>query len=72
MSENLTLAEMLEMRKDLMTALGTGAKRIKTGERETEFQSVSQMQKALNSMNVNIDRLSKDKPRTTLRPFVTY
>jgi len=72
MAEDLTLDELRELRKDLKTAIFTGAKKIKHNDRETEFQSVQQMQRALDQVDREIACLSGISPRTVLTPTVIY
>lgn len=72
MATDLTLDELKEFRKDLKTALFTGAKKVRHNDRETEFQSVQQMRLALADLNKEIARLSGTPIRTTIRPTTTY
>ena len=70
--DDLTLEELCALRKDLKTALFTGAKKIKHNDRETEFQSVQQMQRALDQLEREISSKSGIRPRTVIIPTVTY
>lgn len=69
---DLSLTELYEFRSSLKTALFTGAKKVKHNDRETEFQSVQQMQRALDQLNAEILRLEGRCPRTVINPTVTY
>ena len=71
-TNDLTLDELCAIRKDLEIALFTGAKKIRHNERETEFQSVQQMQRALDQLNRKIADISGVSTRTVINPTTTY
>ena len=71
-TDDLTLDELCAIRKDLKTALYTGAKKIKHNDRETEFQSVQQMQRALDQLEREIAAKSGIIPRTVVVPTTIY
>ena len=72
MINDLPLTELYELRNTLKTALFTGAKKIKHNDRETEFQSVQQMQRALDQLNREISTKEGGQKRTVINPTVTY
>lgn len=72
LTDDLTLEELCQLRKDLKTALFTGSKRVQHGDRETEFQSVTQMRQALDQLEAEIAAKSGNTPSTTITPTVTY
>lgn len=72
LTDDLTLEELCQLRKDLKIALFTGSKRVQHGDRETEFQSVTQMRQALDQLEAEIAAKSGNIPSTTITPTVTY
>ncbi|MCK4891530.1 MAG: hypothetical protein KAS78_02565 [Candidatus Pacebacteria bacterium] len=71
-TDDLTLEELCALRKDLKTALFTGAKKIRHNERETEFQSVQQMQRALDQLEREIAAKSGTRIKTVVTPTTIY
>jgi len=72
LADDLTLAELYAIRKDLKMALFTGAKKIRHNDRETEFHSVLQMQRALDQLDREIACKSGAVIKTTNTPTVVY
>lgn len=68
----LTLEELKDLQKQLEENMFMGVKRIERDGRETEFQSISQMERALGLINERICVLEGTGGKKVLTPTVTY
>jgi len=67
-----TIEQLEEFKENLESAIFSGAKIVEFGDRKTEYQSIGQMQKALEQLQTKINFLEGVKPRTIITPTVVY
>ena len=72
LTTGLTLEELKDLQKQLEENMFMGVKRIERDGRETEFQSISQMEKALGLLNERICALEGIAGKKVLTPTVVY
>lgn len=72
LTTGLTLQELKDLQKQLEENIFMGVKSIERDGRRTDFQSVSQMEKALTLLNKRICALEGNTGASVINPTVVY